>query len=106
MINGVVITDNGDGSYLINGVATATVNTVSEYVVFGPGTYQAVQQNFKSYNSYLEIQDAGNQMMWRSYQDSTTWTIEETARWKFMFRANAGITFDNILIRPQLYRLP
>lgn len=103
--NGVTFTSQGDGSYLITGVATKETSFVSSYLRFSPGEYHVVRQMFDNYRSYFEFQDIHAQTVWRSFHPTKIIKLDEETLWKFMFRVGNGAEFDDVVVTPQLFKI-
>lgn len=105
--NGITLDYNGDGSYTING--TATANTSFWLVVSYPaGTYTMSANNEKTINAsnYMLVETSGGtadrQTLTMSIVNNTkTFTTTNTIT-TIVFVIGNGTTFDNFVICPQL----
>lgn len=102
--NGITVTAQSDGSYVLNGTPTKVDCIESDWVLFAPGKYQAIKAETLDYISYLEIRSETDNRVWRSYS-TDTWTLTDETKYKFMFRSPAGQQLDGIVIEPQFYMI-
>jgi hypothetical protein len=107
-IGGITFTNNGDGTITLNGTNTSGAEVVYTYIsdynsielpggtyVLSGGDVGGIRlQGKKRGDDAINWVDAGNSV---TFTDS-----DETFRFRLMIRARAGITVDNLIIKPHL----
>lgn len=100
-INGITLTDNRDGSYTLNGTATALTefNTIltNIEIVNGHSYLLYGSYNFNA-NFYMRITGLGNNTSNASLLNATSSTTTGT----FKLVIDSGVSLNNVLIIPQL----
>ena len=103
--NGVTLTNNGDGTYTLNGTATAATTFVfpsSKWVSFGDnGTYYFSSNYYISGLAYAMYYGSGQLAFWKT--SSGTLTLEaQLSNARFQISIESGKSFSNQLITPMI----
>ena len=105
-VNGVTFTDNGDGSFTLNGTSTANFAIVFQtdlnLALSGPCTFSMGTAKFNGAGGlYLKNANGKTVMFLATTKTTATETINETVT-RFDMWINSGHTFDNFTVYPQL----
>lgn len=111
-INGVTFTNNGDGSWTVNGTATAEI---SKYFMLQlnnaipQGHYYLLKGTTNANSSTYFLTDAWDSGVTTSYQDQPYGHVKQkssstsTVRVKILIKN--GVTMDNVKVYPQIFDL-
>lgn len=102
-LNGLTITNNNDGTYILNGTASAQTNFVfdsQKWIDFKAGTYTV------SCNTFTDITLAGyygsgTNCFWKTSNGLFTLN-DDISNFRFQITASSGATFDNVIIKPMI----
>lgn len=98
--NGVTCTNNGDGTYTLNG--TATANTTFNFAVnqkLPSGTYKYICQPYKITDITATIADSTNN---KTYYDGYSFTVSTDITYVARIYIANGITVNNVIYKPIL----
>lgn len=103
--NGVTCTANGDGTYTLNG--TATAGTSFQLFTRNPkikaGTYKLVGVKNGSYQTYsLRAYNSNNNILKVDLGSGITFTTTEDLVFSFFINISNGITLNNVVFKPML----
>lgn len=107
-LNGITCTDNGDGTWTLNGTATAEavfapVGT-KDVVPLKQGTYTLgcnIENSFDTIYLQGKLVD-GDKNINISGAKSNTFTITDSNRFRYNIRVKEGFTCNNLVVKPQL----
>ena len=101
--NGVTITNNSDGTYTLNGTASATANFVfpsSDWITFNSGSYIFSSNDFDGIR-YAGYYAGGTSLFYVS--SNREFTLEnDIERFRLQITALSGSTFNNRIIKPMI----
>ena len=102
--NGITFTNNGDGSYTLNGTATSNSSFYLTNIGYSAGTYTLSANNPESLNdiSYLQLETSGGNKRVALSQINTSNTFEVNDINVLTIVVGNGTVCNNFIIRPQL----
>ena len=105
-INGVTLTVNGDGTFTLNGTATAnTTFSISSGIILKAGTYTASGVSGGSSSTYYYGILQNNSWVFRNYNGSDTFTISsDTTYSTILIVVGNGTTVSNVTISPMIQK--
>ena len=109
--NGITFTNNGDGSYTLNGTATAEAtfmifNATTEIIANSQLTFSCLDliDNVRIYwyDNWATISGSNNRIGWGNPYYTTTNNIEKINQLRINISVLSGTTLNNLVLRPQL----
>ena len=101
--NGITITNNGDGTYTLDGTATAQTNFVydtDKWINLNSGNYYFSSNTFTNI-TYASYYGSGTLGFWRT--SNGTFNLQsDITNFRFQITITNGATFNNQIIKPQL----
>ena len=103
--NGVTCTNNGNGTYTLNGISEyheIWFNDSSFIVTLPSGTYKLIGTQNQNIITHLWYKDSGESIT--DMGDGAVFTITETKSfaWDICATSNVGTNYDNIVIKPMI----
>ena len=110
--SGVTLTDNRDGTYILNGTATANdvfaiVSTADNYKIKAGtytvcGNYEGAEETVDNYIQVKSAEDESFSML--SHTATKTAVIPTVITLRVNIRFRAGMVFENTVVKPQLQK--
>lgn len=103
--NGITYTNNGDGTFNINGTATTYMNFVDQQEFeLKAGTYTLQSENIDAYTP-IQLRSVDGTIVYANTSKGlyNTFTLEEDATVRFRYTIQSGKTVNNLKIAPILY---
>lgn len=107
-VNGVTCTNNGDGTYTLNGTSTSQIDFIfTDYFTLKKGNYKLLGNPFESYNNCFGfLQEHVNGYAVGNYDIIITGANIDTDKdniVRLVFRIGTiGVTFNNVIYKPML----
>ena len=104
--NGVTLTVNGDGTFTLNGTATAnTTFSISSGITLKAGTYTASGVSGGSSSTYYYGILQNNSWVFRNYNGSDTFTVSSNTTYStILIVVGNGTTVSNVTISPMIQK--
>ena len=100
--NGITFTDNGDGTIIVNGTATADVRfycrSASDMITISPGTY--TMSGCPDGGSAKTYYVGG--FAYNAFSSGQTFSVDDTISDWFYIMVKSGTTANNLIFKPQL----
>ena len=104
--NGVTLTANGDGTFTLNGTATANTSFgISSGITLKAGTYTASGVSGGSSSTYYYGILQNNSWVFRNYNGSDTFTVSSNTTYStILIVVGNGTTVSNVTISPMIQK--
>lgn len=99
--NGVTCTNNGDGTYTLNGAATVTPTLfVVDKLTVNKGSYKVIKSNNSNSSVSCSLRGKDGNVIFAD-QDTIAEILEDTEVW-FYIRIGDTATLSNVIVKPML----
>ena len=102
--NGVTLTDNNDGTYILNGTATANgyfYPSSDRYFKLPAGTYKFSSNKYENLVFAAYTDKSGTPVFWQS-KDTTFTLLNDSDIFRMQISTIKDATYDNVVIKPMV----
>ena len=105
--NGVTCTNNGDGTYTLDGTAVISDSNYNTFsirinITLQPGTYKIIGTKIKRSDSYITVYTTAWKLIAKEVEYNSSFTLSEETSLNICYYFENGSSFDNVLIKPML----